>query len=290
MKVASNRVGHIVDYFNSELSSVLDKGELQATIGNAFEYYLGFNRNEIALKLNENVNQSDLLDLYYCCKNLKTGKPLQYILNEAWFYNLKFYVNENVLIPRPETEELVDLIIKENRNCKSLLDIGTGSGCIPISINANIKTCKVSGCDISEQALLIAKKNAKTNNVEVNFFEIDILRELNSTNKLENNFDVIVSNPPYIKTSEKNSIGKNVLDHEPHLALFVEQDDDIIFYKKIIDVCKDSLKSGGRLYFELNPLTANTVKDYALKSNLFISEELVNDLSGKCRLLKAVKK
>jgi release factor glutamine methyltransferase len=289
VKVASNKIEHVIDFFRLELKSVLEAGELEASINIAFEHFLGYNKNQLMLKSQENINQSDLLNLYDCCKQLRKGKPLQYILNEAWFYNLKFYVNEHVLIPRPETEELVDLIIRENRNCESLLDVGTGSGCIPISIKAHIKNCNVNALDISSNALHIAKRNAKLNGVEINFLELNILDEPTLVNEPIKKFEVIVSNPPYIKHSEKSTLNNNVLLHEPHLALFVDGEDDIIFYKKIIDFSSINLINGGKLYFELNPLTANAVKDYAINSNIFSLVELQNDLSGNVRFLKAIK-
>src|SRR5690349_22408687 len=138
MRIAGNKVNHIIGFFHSELASVYEPGEIDAMMFTALQKYLGFTRTDVLRRSEENLNQSDLLKLYDCVKDLKKQIPLQYILKEAWFYNLKFYVNKHVLIPRPETEELVDLIIKENKNAKSFLDLGTGSGCIPISIKKNI--------------------------------------------------------------------------------------------------------------------------------------------------------
>ncbi len=300
MKVATNKIKDIVKLYHTELKEVYTPGEIDAILNAAFNHYLGYNRIDLDLRGEENLNQSDLLKLYKCCEALKTGKPVQYILNEAWFYNLKFYVNEHVLIPRPETEELVEMIIKDLRNPApsplgraggevALLDIGTGSGCIAVSIKENIRGCTVSACDISKDALFVAKKNAEDKKLRVNFFEADVLSSEAFLKKAEDKFDVIVSNPPYIKRSEKNSLNKNVTDHEPHLALFVGEEDEIIFYKKIIDLCKELLKPQGLLYFELNPLTANDVKNYALKSNLFSSAELIKDMSGNVRFLRAIK-
>jgi release factor glutamine methyltransferase len=289
MKVAGNKVKHLSDLYFSELKTLYDEGEIKAILYLVFEFYLGISRNKIDIRSEENINQSDLIKIYTCHELLKGGKPLQYILGEAWFYNLKLYVNENALIPRPETEELVDLIIEENPDCKSLLDIGTGSGCIPISIKANLKKIEVSACDISSAALEVANKNVNLNGTPVNFFEADVLNTNNFIKTVGKSFDVIVSNPPYIKESEKNSLSKHVIENEPHLALFVNNEDEIIFYKKIIDVCAQLLNNGGRLYFELNPVTANDVKAHAVKSGLFVSVELIKDLNGKVRFLKGVK-
>ena len=290
MKVAGNKVKHIVDFFHSELDSIYGEGEVSALVNTAFEFYLQFEPNQVSIRNEEHLNQSDLLKVYDCAKLLKTGKPIQYVLNEAWFYNLKFYVNKHVLIPRPETEELVDLIIKENVDCKSLLDIGTGSGCIPVSIKKNISICQVFACDISVEALKVAKRNAELSKVEINLFEVDVLNENEFISKCPKKFDVMVSNPPYIKSNEKSTLHQNVIGHEPHVALFVNDEDDIIFYKKIINLSAKLLETKGKLYFELNPLTASQVKEYALKSNLFLQVELIADMSGKSRFLKAILK
>ncbi|MBI2720931.1 MAG: peptide chain release factor N(5)-glutamine methyltransferase [Bacteroidetes bacterium] len=289
MQVKSNKINDLIEYYYSELSASYDRPELDAIIKTVFEHYLGIHRNEISLRLDENINQSDLLKIYDCCKALKTRKPVQYVLAEAWFYNFKFYVNEKVLIPRPETEELVTIIVKENPKAESFLDIGTGSGCIPVSIKAILNHTQVSGCDVSKDALLVAKKNAELNNVEVHYFETNILDEDECEKNIKGNFDVIISNPPYIKHSEAKTLPKNVIEFEPHQALFVDGDDDIIFYKKIIDLCKHKLKSKGSLYFELNPLTAGLVHDYAVHTKLFETVELIKDMSGNLRFLKAVK-
>jgi len=289
MRVASNRVADVLQFYYSELNILYDRAEIDAIVKIVFEHYLGFNRNEIQLRLNENINQSDLLKVYDCAKELLSGRPLQYILHEAWFYNKPLYVNEYVLIPRPETEELVSVILKENSEAKSFLDLGTGSGCIPVTIKSVLPSAFVSACDVSAQALEVAKKNAAKHNTEVNFFELDILDSEAAQKLITNTFEVIVSNPPYIKESEAETLAKNVIEFEPHTALFVHGDDDIIFYKKIIDLCRNKLEKGGRLYFELNHLTAYLVKEYADKSGLFSSAEIFRDMSGNFRFMKAIK-
>jgi release factor glutamine methyltransferase len=202
-----------------------------------------------------------------------------------------FNVSNAVLIPRPETEELVDLIIKSqitnNSNPITILDIGTGSGCIPISLKKHLPQAKVFGIDISEQALEVAKSNALKNNVEVEFIKQDILSEIIN---LTSNFSFIVSNPPYVLNSEAQQMDARVLEHEPHLALFVEDNDPIIFYKRIIDLCDKHLEEKGWLFFELNPMYAIDVKNYANDSKNFNFTEILNDMSGKQRFLKAQKK
>lgn len=288
MRIAGNKLKHIIDFFYAELSSLYGKPETEAMMHTAIRHVLGYSPTEIVLRREENLNQSDLLKLYDCCKDLKKKIPLQYILGETWFYNLRIKVNKQVLIPRPETEELVELILKENKDTGSVLDIGTGSGCIPVALKKNLPEAQVFACDISREALSLAQKNAALNQVQVTYFETDILR---ATSPLytQTFFDVIVSNPPYIQFTERDTMPDNVVAHEPHQALFVEGEDPVIFYKKIIDLCRTELKTGGRLYFELNPLTANLVKDYAMGSSQFENEELLKDMSGSVRFLRAVK-
>lgn len=289
MRVASNKLKHIIDFFYSELDKMYPSPEIEALVNTSVHSFLGYSKTDILLKKEDNVNQSDLLKLYDTCKALKKNVPLQYILGESFFYNLKFHVNQNVLIPRPETEELVELILNENTSSRSILDIGTGSGCIPISLKKNRDSWNIFACDISDEALGLAKKNAELNKTEVHFFEADVLQNGAIQNKTEQKFDIIVSNPPYIKSSEKNLMEKNVFDHEPHLALFVEGNDAIVFYKKIIDLCTTLLSEKGTLYFELNPFTAELVKEYAFQSHSFNKIELLKDMSGKTRFFKGLK-
>lgn len=289
MRIASNKLKDMVHFYHTELRGVYDETEIAAMLNTAVEEYLGFNKTERLLKANENINQSDLLKLYDCAKDLKKNIPLQYILKNCWFYNLRFFVDPSVLIPRPETEELVDKIVKENENARAILDIGTGSGCIPISIKKNIANAFVAACDISKEALSIAEKNAKQNAVAISFFEADALNTNKFVNEVKETFDVIISNPPYIKEAEKKTMNTHVLHNEPNLALFVNDTDATIFYKRIIDFCKTKLNSKGKLYFELNPLTAEDVKIYAISSKQFDTVELQRDMSGKVRFLKAEK-
>lgn len=178
-------------------------------------------------------------------------KPIQYITGEAWFYGLQFEVNENTLIPRPETEELVEWIVESQKSkAKSqkleILDIGTGTGCIPISLKANLPEANISAIDISEKALEVAKRNATSNKVEINFIQTNILEE----EDLHTQFDVIVSNPPYVRNLEKEEIKKNVLDYEPHLALFVEDNDALLFYRKIAELALKNLALNGYLFLK----------------------------------------
>jgi len=288
MRIAGNKVSHLTGFFYTELKSEYPKSEIEAFIKIAFHHYLNFSYSDLLKKKDEHINQSDLLKLYDCAKRLKNHEPLQYILGETEFHHLKFAVDSNTLIPRPETEELVEWILKENKNTVSFLDIGTGSGCIAVTIQKNLDPGIVYGCDISEGALNVAKRNAEKNKAKVNFFKIDILKQ-DLKPFIEQPLDVIVSNPPYITLSEKKFMEQHVLMHEPEQALFVNGPDDIIFYTRIIDLCNENLKPGGRLYFELNPLTANKVENHATKSGIFQTIDLKKDMSGKIRFLKAVK-
>ncbi len=255
MKIATNKLSDLYEFYKTELVSIYDNDELYAIFELVCEHYLGYSKTDTRLNFNGNLNQSDVLKIYDTAKALKTGMPIQYIFGEADFYNLKFNVNSSTLIPRPETEELVDLIIKQfkqearNNQTLNILDIGTGSGCIPIILKKNIPNSKVAGIDISEQALEVAKSNAIKNNVDIEFIKLDILSQLITHNST---FNTIVSNPPYVLNSEAKQMDSRVLEHEPHLALFVEDTDPIIFYKRIIDLCAKYLEERGYLFFELN--------------------------------------
>ncbi len=292
MRIASNKLSELYAFYKNELSSIYDEGELYSVFELVCEKYLGFSKTDVRLKFDEKINQSNLINIYNTGVELKKGIPVQYILGEADFYNLKFNVNSSTLIPRPETEELVDLVIKQHKTSNSslitILDIGTGSGCIPITLKRNLLQATVTAIDISDEALAVAKSNAIKNKVDVDFFKLDVLSS--SFSIFHFPFNIIISNPPYVLNSEAKQMDARVLEYEPHLALFVEDNDPIIFYKRIIGLCETHLKSNGYLYFELNPLYAEEVKNYANAGNLFIFTELINDMSGKQRFLKAQKK
>lgn len=290
MKIATNKLSDLYQFYKSELSLIYDEAELYSIFELVCEKYLNYTKAQVKQHFDENINQSNLINIYNAGVELKKGTPIQYILKEAFFYNLTFNVSNAVLIPRPETEELVDLIIKSQTTHNSpisILDIGTGSGCIPITLKKHLPQAKVFGIDISEQALEVAKSNAIKNNVDVEFIKEDILSKFFILNS---NFSIIISNPPYVLNSEAQQMDSRVLEHEPHLALFVEDNDPIIFYKRIIDLCDKYLEEKGWLYFELNPMSAIDVKNYANDSKIFNFTEILNDMSGKQRFLKAQKK
>lgn len=214
---------------------------------------------------------------------LRRFEPIQYILGETEFYGLSFVVDENVLIPRPETEELVELIISENNiENPHILDIGTGSGCIAISLRKSINKSVVEAWDFSESALTIANNNAKLNKVEVSFKKIDVLNDIIP----DTDFDVIVSNPPYVLDSEKIEMNLNVLDYEPHSALFVPDSTPLLFYARIADIAKKQLKNLGRLYFEINQKMGQATI-VMLEEKGFSNIKLKKDISGNDRIIEA---
>ena len=248
--------------FISELTSIYDEVEAESFFYLSLEKLYNLKRIDLALQPNFELTESEVDNWNNILDDLKSQKPIQYILGETEFYGLPFLVNENVLIPRPETEELVQLIIVESQMIKKetirILDIGTGSGCIAVSLAKKLPHAEVFAIDVSEEALKVAQKNAEINQVSISFIQTNILETNNLTQLSTNNqqpttaFDIIVSNPPYVRHLEKDEIKKNVLDYEPHLALFVEDNDALLFYRKIAQLSKTSLTQNGKLYFEIN--------------------------------------
>lgn len=275
--------------FHEALFSVYDEKEIESFFYLVLEQFHNLKRIDLALNPEMEITKSDIIRWENVLTELKKQKPIQYILGETAFYGLRFIVNEDTLIPRPETEELVELIIKEKSKDNSekaivkILDIGTGSGCIAISLAKNITNAQVFAIDISEKALITANINAEINNVKVTLIQRNILE----TFELEQQFDIIVSNPPYVRMLEKAEINPNVLEYEPHLALFVDDNDALLFYKKIAELAKINLSENGRLYFEINQyLGKETIE---LLMNLgFKNIELRNDIYGNNRMISCV--
>ena len=219
-------------------------------------------------------------------KELISGRPLQYILGETIFYDCKIMVNEHVLIPRPETEELVDLIIKENSNYSGrITDFCTGSGCIAIALATKLTKANITATDVSSPALEVASNNAKLNNVRIEFILSDLL---NYNSQAENKSGIIVSNPPYIRNSEKKFMNNNVLGYEPHIALFVPDEDPLLFYKALLEVSKDILTPDGKIYFEINEAMGNELI-LLYKEGGFADVSILKDINGRDRILKATK-
>ncbi len=238
--------------------------------------------------------QEELLKKY--TEELLMHKPVQYVLHEAWFAGMKFYVDENVLIPRPETEELVDWILEEaggrvaeetftfHHSPFTILDIGTGSGCIPIALKKKLPDAKIFSCDVSEAALQIANQNAKDNNVEINFINLDFLNT-QEREKLPT-CDIIVSNPPYVPMKDEETMQQNVIGYEPHLALFVEDNNPLIFYEAIADFASKKLLPEGKIFVEIHEAQSSNVKKLFLLNN-FQHVEIKKDILGKERMIKA---
>ena len=268
-------------FFHEQLSSFYDEGEVESFFYIILENKNNLKRIDLALNIDLEFSEQELMIWHTILEKLKLEIPIQYIIGTTSFFGLDFNVNENVLIPRPETEELVDLIIK-NSNSKTpkIIDIGTGSGCIAISLAKNIPLATVFAIDVSEKALEIAKANATLNNVNVNFILANIL----DVDNLKEQFDVIVSNPPYVRNLEKHEIKKNVLEYEPHLALFVNDNDALIFYKKIAELAKINLSQNGQLFFEINQYLGKETKE--LLENLdFKKVILKKDIYGNDRMI-----
>ncbi len=274
----------IKSLIKSRLAAIYDTAEVEA-IARAYV------EDKLQPWLNKgNTIQSafDLPDFFHVDMNrLVSGAPLQYVTGIQYFSGQIFKVNESVLIPRPETEELVAWILEDLQSTAlqpdfSLIDIGTGSGCIPVSLKMKNPSAKITATDISPQALHVATENAKLHDVEINFLEASILNHTISQIK----YDVIVSNPPYIPLSDAGGMSANVINHEPHLALFVPDDDPLFFYKAICEFATQHLKMNGLLYFEINPPAAEQLVEY-LKTSGFGKVISRNDLSGHTRFIRA---
>ena len=264
----------------SELSSIYEMDELNSIFNLLSEDYLKIPRSKIFLANEIDLNESNQTLFQSALERLKTHEPIQYVLGKTSFMDMEFKVNSSVLIPRPETEELVRLILKEDLDGKEILDIGTGSGCIAISLAKNFPNAKVTALDISCDALNIAKENAKLNNVSIDFVNADIFKH--ESNK---KYDFIVSNPPYVTLHEKSLMKKNVLNFEPDLALFVDDDEPLKYYLEIINFSKYVLKSKGMIFFEINKRFSSELKTELLNSKLNFSVK--KDFAGFPRFIKA---
>lgn len=274
-------------FFNDELIGYYPDTEIESFFNLLSEDILNLKRIAISQNLYAVVSGKKYERFQKAIAKLKNYEPIQYILGNTEFYGLIFEVNPSVLIPRPETEELVSWIIDDCKDRQDIcvLDIGTGSGCIAISLAKNLKHAKVYALDVSEDALKLAKLNATKNEVDIEFIEADILDcDLGNIK-----FDVIVSNPPYVRELEKEAMSANVLNHEPHLALFVKNDDALLFYRKIAEISENILKPNGQLYFEINESLGEPTKEL-LANNSFNNIELKLDIFEKDRMIKAIKR
>lgn len=291
-------------YFTDALKEIYPNTEIDTFFFSLLEEKLNLQRVDTVMQPDYLIADANLSELKIILKRLQKEEPIQYILGNTEFYGLPFKVNKNTLIPRPETEELVEWIIKEVKELQSnkiakldayiipkkneekslsIIDIGTGTGCIPISLAKNLNNVKISAVDVSSEALKVAQQNATLNTVDVSFLEMDIIE----TKELPQQYNLIVSNPPYVRELEKTEISNNVLENEPHLALFVKDDNPLIFYSKIADLAKSHLKKDGLLFFEINQyLGKETIE--MLKQKGFKTIKLKKDLFGNDRMVKAI--
>ncbi|HYG39283.1 MAG TPA: peptide chain release factor N(5)-glutamine methyltransferase [Cytophagales bacterium] len=277
---------YLFEKIQKELTSVYEINETQSIASLVLEKLFGISRSAIILDKNiKGFSKETEKKLDQIILRLRNSEPIQYVLGETEFYGKIMKVSPAVLIPRPETEELVDLIIKENykREDLKILDICTGSGCIAIALQTNLKNNSTFALDISQKAIHMAARNAIENQSRINLRECDILKEEIPWQKIS--FDIIVSNPPYIGESERRLMQKNVLDHEPSLALFVKDTAPLIFYERIIKLSKTCLVKGGRLYFEINERFGDEISAL-FSDNGFKDVEIIKDLSGKDRIAK----
>ncbi|MGB5171838.1 MAG: peptide chain release factor N(5)-glutamine methyltransferase [Eudoraea sp.] len=271
--------------FHKELASLYPKEEIDSFFNLMISHYLGLERFVLVLKPNLVIDKKEEQLFFQGLAALAEGIPLQYVLSETEFMGLKFFLNKEVLIPRPETEELVQWVLNDYVDSEQplrILDIGTGSGCIAISLAKGLIKSQVTAIDVSAEALAIAIRNARNNDLSIQFEVMDILENEDFPIR---KYDIIVSNPPYVKLSEKSLMHQNVLNHEPHLALFVPDSSPLKFYKAIIQFSKKSLVENGKLYLEINETEGEGIKAL-LEENSFKNVEIRKDIFGKIRMAK----
>lgn len=288
MRIRTNKVGDILNYFRSELTLKYETEEIDILAGYCFQDFNHITKKDLLLNPDKTVSESDLLKYSFAVKDLKRGRPIQYILGKAWFMSHEFDVNESVLIPRPETEELTELVIHElmmHDETVSVIDIGTGSGCIPISVKLKKPRTHVYALDVSQDALAVAQQNASKLNADVKFMHVDFL-DKSKWEKLPP-VSIIVSNPPYVKASESSAMLDRVKDHEPHAALFVPDEDALVFYKAIAEFAMLKLKPGGKVFVEINEALGIETCIVFQKAGLS-DVQLKQDMQGKDRFVTAM--
>lgn len=287
--VGDNKAISLYNLATESLASLYRNEELDNISTWLLEHFTGLKKSEVLMNPDVLVNQSTIIHFSNALDELKKGVPVQYVIGMVSFYQLSFHLNRTVLIPRPETEELVDMIVKENNTKEGLkiIDIGTGSGCISISLAKHVKGSLVTAIDISADALNMARKNAQANDVQnIEFLETNFLHNGYFTEK---EFDIIVSNPPYIALSEKEKLDRNVVDFEPGTALFVPDNDPLVFYRAIAVMAQTHLKQAGLIYLEVNERLGKETAEL-FSSDAFSSVILVKDMFGKNRFIKAEKR
>jgi release factor glutamine methyltransferase len=286
MSITLKTIKEIRLYLTKELKEMYKEPEISALANIIIKTVIGVTRLHQLYMPEHQVSYDQAELVFDICKELKTGKPIQYIIGETIFYNCSIRVSGATLIPRPETEELVDLIIKENRDYTgNIIDIGTGTGCIAIALAANMPSAKIIGIDISEEALVIARKNAVLNKSQITFIQADILKIKDA---IIDKPGIIVSNPPYVRNSEKMYMNKNVLNFEPPIALFVDDSDPLKYYRAILEFAEENLSRGGKVYFEINEAMGSEMIRL-FESFGYSGTEVVKDINGKDRIIKGKK-
>jgi release factor glutamine methyltransferase len=274
------------DYLNMELDGIYQKPEINALSNIIIKTVMGVSKLHQLFMPEHRINREQVARIIEITRELKGGKPIQYILGETSFYDCIIKLNNATLIPRQETEELVHLIINENREYNgNIIDFGTGSGCIAIALAANIPGSRVTGIDISEDAISVANENARLNNVSVTFLNGDIF---NFGNLSVPKAGIIVSNPPYVRNSEKELMAKNVIDYEPHSALFVSDYEPLVYYRALINIADKILVGGGRLYFEINEALGDSMVSL-LATSEYSDIKLTADINNKDRIISGTK-
>jgi release factor glutamine methyltransferase len=273
-------------YLAKELKDIYKESEINAVANIIIKTVIGVTRLHQLYMPEHQISNQQAEKIFDICKDLKTGKPIQYIVGETIFYDCTIRVSGATLIPRPETEELVHMIIKENSDYTgNIIDIGTGTGCIAIALALNIPSAKITGTDISEEALAIARENAVLNNSQITLIQSDILSIKTKTIDIPG---IIVSNPPYVRNSEKIYMNKNVLDFEPHIALFVEDTNPLKYYRAILEFAEKNLGKHGKVYFEINEAMAREMIQL-FEFFGYSGIEVVKDINGKDRIIKGKK-
>lgn len=286
MKVRSNLLTEIKSYYLTELTKLYGADEAGAMLNLLIEHFFGLKRTDQLLRPQFRLTETEMLKLHFAVKELKKEMPVQYITGEVEFCGMNLKVNPSVLIPRPETEELVDRIVKENVGITQLkvLDIGTGSGSIALALKKLLAGSDVMALDVSEKSLSVAEDNSRSTALNVEFVKLDIL------NRQERSrlgiFDLIVSNPPYVTESDKKLMNKNILDNEPYIALFVTDDEPLLFYIAIADFALTHLNRGGQLWFEINEKFGDDIKKLLVNKG-FANVKIYSDFRGKDRFISA---
>ncbi|MBN2615161.1 MAG: peptide chain release factor N(5)-glutamine methyltransferase [Bacteroidales bacterium] len=285
MQYHTNILGKIKSQIQRQLTDIYDEREAGNLVSLLVEHYFGISRSELALQPDYRLSESEILQLHFAAKRLLQHEPIQYILEQASFFGLRLYVTPSVLIPRQETESLVSEVLSSAKPNTKILDIGTGSGCIALALKSKLPNAEVSALDVSESAIEIAEKNARETNLKILLIQDDILNPKRVDQEAQ--FDIIVSNPPYVTEKDKSQMNANVLLWEPGQALYVTDEDPLLFYQHISDFARKHLTTGGQLYFEINE-NFGTETVHLLTRKGFTDVVLLPDLNGKDRFVKAV--